>query len=228
MILPTACSIKQDETNTDSVSNIFNNTYSNKEIDNISNGDKSDISENSELELRYTIEEFIEAIKNNDANILKRNLSPSGLVVIRNFSSGNGTRGKNIRNLFLRAEIPTNLSFEVKGELPIVLHELFKKSQQTDFNYFLIEKISDCNFIFEDGNGKDIIGPATDEIRDICGELVGSIDSDNQYIPKIYILGEKEIVLTESMLIADTPVGEWAVFENIDSNFYLRAIIDLR
>jgi len=228
MILPTACSIKQDETNTDSVSNIFNNTYSNKEIDNISNGDKSDISENSELELRYTIEEFIEAIKNNDANILKRNLSPSGLVVIRNFSSGNGTRGKNIRNLFLSAEIPTNLSFEFKGELPIVLHELFKKSQQTDFNDFLIEKISDCNFIFEDGNGKDIIGPATDEIRDICGELVGSIDSDNQYIPKIYILGEKEIVLTESMLIADTPVGEWAVFENIDSNFYLRAIIDLR
>lgn len=54
------------------------------------------------------------------------------------------------------------------------------------------------------------------------------MDDSNQYVPKAYNLGDREIALTESTLVADLPVGVWAVFEKKDSKFYLRAIINLR
>lgn len=174
------------------------------------------------------IEDFIKSIKNNDAETLKSIISPSGLIIIRSFSFGNGARGKDIRDVYSADKIPANLSFEVSGEDPIVLNELFVKSQQTEIKDIPRSDVTDNNFNFQDSIKNDTYGPPTDEIIDICGGIPSDTTENSQYAPKVYILGDKEMAITESALVAYTPVGTWAVFEMIDSKLYLRVIIDLR
>jgi hypothetical protein len=181
----------------------------------------SNVEENS---LTRDIEDFILSIKNNDAESLKHIISPSGLLIIRNFSSGNNARGKDIRNLYSIDKIPANLQFEISGEVPITLHELFNKSQQGKVNNIPVIKINNSSFSFKDDIETNNYGPSTAEVRDLCSELI----SNKDYSPKIFELGDKEVVLTESSLIAETPVGLWAIFEKLNNKYLLRAIIELR
>ena len=45
----------------------------------------------------------------------------------------------------------------------------------------------------------------------------------------IFIFGEKEFALTEAeMFLDDLSVGSWAVFNRVDSRYYLRAVMDFR
>jgi Deoxyribonuclease II. len=174
------------------------------------------------------IEKFIESIHNKDTDTIKQITSSNGLIVIRNFSSGNGTRGKDIRNIYAAETIPSDLQFEVNGETPIALQELFKNSQQIMVNEIPIVKLDDINFSFEDDISRYAIGPSTDDVRDICYELLSPEDTDNPSTPIIYDLGNQELVLTESESAADLPVGNWAVFEKVNGQFLLKAVIDLR
>ncbi|MDQ0285168.1 hypothetical protein J2Z49_000258 [Desulfofundulus luciae] len=208
--------------------NILNNGSNiiNKDA-NIDGAFTTKLGANKEVDSIKIIEDFIKSIKNNDAEALKRITSPSGLIIIRNFSSGSGARGKDIRNLYLPDEIPSNLQFEVSGEVPIILHDLFKK-EQIGIKDMPVERLNDLNFNFKDDSKSNILGPPTDEVRDICGKITSTKDTNNQYSSKIFRLGDKEIVLTESALVADSPIGVWAVFEKLNGKYFLRAVIDLR
>ena len=174
------------------------------------------------------VEDFIKSIKNSDAEALKSIMSPSGLILIRNFSSGNGARGKDIRNLYLADKIPVNLQFVVSSEVPISLNQLFDKSQQTEIANIPMVKLNDNGFHFKDDLKSNMFGPPTNDVRDICGEITSTAETNNQYSPRIFELVGDEIVLTESALVADSPVGVWAVFVKVDDKYFLRAIIDLK
>ena len=174
------------------------------------------------------IGDFIMYVKSSDTESLKSIVSPSGLIVIRNFSSGSGARGKDIRIITLANEIPGNLQFEVTGELLIILDELYGKFQQTQIVNTPVVKLNDSIFNFKDNAKNRVYEPSTDNVIDICGEIISTIGVNNQYSPKIFELGDDEIVLTESALIADSPIGVWTVFKKADDRFFLRAIIDLR
>ena len=58
-----------------------------------------------ETEDLKVVEKMLLSIKNSDAAALKEIISPAGLIVIRNFSSGLGARGKDVRNLYSIDEI---------------------------------------------------------------------------------------------------------------------------
>lgn len=203
---------------------VNHDNLSNASSDSINKITKSEI--NKETEEEKVVENFINAVKTNDAEDLKQIISPSGLIVIRNFSSGNGTRGKDIRDLYLADNIPTNLEFVVSGESPIVLKNLLRESLKNKVESIPVEKIND-NFNFKDNSKNSTIEPSTDDVRDICSEITSANDKNNQCAPKIFSLGDKEIALTESALVADSPAGAWIVFEKINKRYFLRAIIDL-
>ena len=169
------------------------------------------------------IEDFILSIKNNDAESLKQMISPSGLIVIRNFCSGFGNRGKDIRGLYSIDDIPDDLQFDVIDEIPVSLHDFFKKIQQGEVIDMPVTQINDRYFGFTDDIKTKNYGPPTEEVTDLCCYL-----TSNDFSPGIFELGEKEVVLTESSLVNYAPIGVWAVFEKQDDTYLLRAIIDLR
>lgn len=201
---------------------------STKKITNIESTAITKPVDSEEEDSTKTIDDFIKSIKSNDAEALKRIISPSGLIIIRNFSSGNGARGKDIRNLYLADKIPTNLQFEISGEAPVILSELFKRSQEIEIKNITVESINGNNFNFKDDSKNNMFAPPTEEVIDICGEITSTKDTNNQYNPKIFNLEDKEIVLTESALVADSPVGVWAIFEKANNKYFIKSVIDLR
>ena len=166
----------------------------------------------------------INFIKNKDVEGLKKITSPLGLVLIRNFSSGGGSRGKDIRCLYLSSEFTEDLEFIVEGEEPIALHKLFIQSQKYEADKINIFEKKGIVFNFKDSKNNNIIEPTTEEIRDLCSELT----SKEEFYPTIFKLETNELVFTESSMVSDLPVGIWAIFNKNDDKVSLRAVIDLR
>jgi len=177
----------------------------------------------SKTEDLKVVEEMLLAIKNYDAAALKEIISPAGLIVMRNFNSGLGARGKDVRNLYSIDEIQDNLQFEVSGESPIDLKELFIESQEASILELPISQLDSEGFNFIHDVENDIYEPSSSDIVDLCEELSG-----NEYSSYIVKLGDNEMVLGESQIAAYSVIGNWAVFEKTEGEFYLRAIIDLR
>lgn len=178
------------------------------------------------LEISMTVERFIKSIKNKDYSIFEEIVSPAGLVVIRNFLTGNGTRGKDIRHNYYTTEIPRNLQFPVKGETPVDLNQLFSDTMESNDKNIPGKLLGGIQFGFED-NENSYPEPPTPRVREICGKIRSS-EHENDPSPRIFILGDKEFALTESMIIEGLPVGSWAIFEKVGKGYLLRAIIDFR
>lgn len=176
-----------------------------------------------ETEDLKVVEKMLLSIKNSDAAALKEIISPAGLIVIRNFSSGLGARGKDVRNLYSIDEIQDNLQFEVSGESPIDLKELFVESQEASILELPVSQLDSEGFNFIHDAENNIYEPSSGDIIDLCEELSG--DEYGSYIAK---LGDNEMVLGESQTVSYNVIGNWAVFEKIQGEFFLRAIIDLR
>lgn len=175
-------------------------------------------SESNDVKADNIVNQFIRAIQSKNSEEIKNMVSPEGLVVIRAFSSGNGSRGKNIRNVYSKEEIKNTLLFEVKDEEPINIYEAFinisEELEATD---------GKSGYNFKDNIVGGEYSPSTDDIIDICSELVGDGEKT-----KVYSINAEELVLTQSSLSSDLPIGVWAVFEKNGDKFYYRAVIDLR
>ena len=186
-------------------------------------------------DVKTTIENFNNAIYKENIDQFKHLISPSGLVIIRNFVSGGyGQRGKNIRNCYLVSEIPDNLKFEVDDEVPIDLSELFPKkllSEGIETDYI---KLNGNTFGYKDGIKKEnksvsVPNPPTNEIIENCSEIMKYINDKNEERKlMVFILGNDEIALTEAQYYNGFSYGNWAIFEKINEKYYLRAIMDFR
>lgn len=186
-------------------------------------------------DVKTTIENFNNAIYKENIDQFKQLISPSGLVIIRNFVSGGyGQRGKNIRNCYLISEIPDNLKFEVDGEVPIDLSELFpgkllNEGIETDYI-----KLNGNTFGFKDSIKKEnksvsVPNPPTNEIIENCSEIMEYANDNNEERKlMVFILGNNEIALTEAQYYNGFSYGNWAIFEKINEKYYLSAIMDFR
>ncbi|MGE5415212.1 MAG: hypothetical protein ACM3UZ_00335, partial [Acidobacteriota bacterium] len=169
------------------------------------------------------VNDFSAALAYSDIDTLRKVISPKGLVIIRNFGSGNGTRGKDVRTLYSAKDIPNDLKFPVSEETPVDLKWLFSGTAKKAPNVNSKNDAKQKPFRFLDNTTSNTAGPPTQEIRDKCSALT----SDPTFEPKAFVLGN-ELVLTESELADDIPDGGWAVFEKDGDRYVLRAIIDLR
>lgn len=212
-----------------SIDNSFkkeDNKLIDKEISETKNEDEDNKQIKNENDIIYTTKSFLEALNNNDVESFKRLVSPSGLVVIRNFVSGNGARGKNIRNLYLQEDISKDIEFPVEDEIQLNPQNLFSQSLATSYDKIPIEKVEGTNFNFLDSFKTNNYGPTTNRIWEICDDIISSVKQEELNSPMLFDLSGKEFALVESF--DDYNTGNWAVFEKIEDKYYLRAIVEFR
>lgn len=190
--------------------------------------EKGDNTSEINLEENYgfnkdAISSFLESINNNNSEKFSQIISNSGLVVIRNFSSGTyGARGKNIRNYYTKDQVPENIEFKVDGEIPIKPSELFQGSLNSDIEK--IDEISSTIIKINLVDSKAAISPSTSEV---INKLSNILEQVGDVSPQIIDLNN-EIILSEIRLINDILIGSAAVFIKEDGKIKLRAIIDLK
>ncbi|MCL6613760.1 MAG: hypothetical protein K6U03_03945 [Firmicutes bacterium] len=174
--------------------------------------------------VKDTVAIFIKSIKAQDIMGFRKLVSPSGLVVIRNFVTGGfGARGKDIRNYYKQSQV--DFKFKVPGEEPVSVEWLFAESVKSKINKIPIRKVKGMNFGFKD-NGQ-MVYPPTMELIEICSKIQEH-SKKSEMKPEIFILNDKEFALTESDYIIGLSIGSWAVFEKASDKYYLRAIMDFR
>ena len=208
------CSSNSSKTNNKNNLNLNKNTP-------VNNLKPQDVDENV---INKTVGEFIGVLENNDREGFKKLISNSGLIVIRSFLSGDEVKGKNIRNVYKASEMPSNLEFPVKDEIPISPREILNDALKIDVKNISYYNLEQVTFNFKDNKNLTSIVPSTDEIWELCGRIRSA--GSKQYEPQIYILGNNEFALTLSSFGLNT--GVWAVFERCDEDYYLRAIMDFR
>ena len=190
---------------------------------NIISNDESDEGEKTgtrDEESLRAVENFISALKNKNVSEIKDNISSSGIIVIRNFSSGFGNRGKDVRNKYLFAEIPDNFQFEVADETPIDLCYLFQKAAEYGLDEIPVLNLDEFSF-FKDSDVFDLQEISTYNLIDKCSMLPNSLDGT----PQIFVIGSKKIVLAETYSEFD---GTWAIFENEGGKYYLKIVLNIR
>ena len=224
LILTTGCFSKQEgESNVPSPSPSAN---ANVTITRIPSSTVTPSVEGKYLTEKKAVKRFIEALSNDDAETFKSIISPSGLTLIRNFISGNGTRGKDIRSTFNRDNIPNGIRFPVKGEDDIVIKDFFRYSINNKKGVDIpCVEAKNINFNFFNNVISKEYGPSTSKVWDLCGEIQAAASHDDSSAV-IYILGDKEFALSEATQSFN--IGDWAVFEKTYDNWNLRAVMDFR
>lgn len=186
---------------------------------------RSFIKAEKDNEIREIVKPFIESINKHDVIAFRNMVHPLGLIVIRNFVTGGfGARGKNIRDHYKPTEV-SEFEFKVKGESSVSLDWLFGKSLKTKFEQIPVKRIKNNGFGFKD-NGQNI-SPSTSMVIETCSKIQ-IFNKKTNMEPRIFVLNDKEIALTESEEVIDLSIGGWSIFELYNGKYYLRAIMDFR
>lgn len=172
--------------------------------------------------IQDAVSKFVESIKNNDENTFRNLIDTDGILVIRNFiSGGNGERGKDIKDIYIKENVPDNLEFPVKDEIPVNPADLFTETIIAKLDTVEVKIIEDDELL--------LITQTTDTLSTI--NMIAEIlkrSNNHDFVPSIVRLGDKGFVLTEAQLVDDLPIGAFAVFVERDDKYYLKALIDLR
>jgi hypothetical protein len=166
--------------------------------------------------------QFVEAVKNSDTGEFKGLVSEKGLVFIRSFLSGNGTKGLDTRDFYNAGGIPDNLSFPMVSGGSIQLKNCFKGSIAGGVDGDSILSVSDPLLGFTDDGGSGAYVPSTESV---IAELADIIINSNG-ASTIYDLSGQELILAEAQLQSGLPIGNFAVFVSENGGFKLRAVID--
>jgi hypothetical protein len=161
------------------------------------------------------------SIKNDDISSFNKLVDQNGFIIIRNFvSGGSGVRGRNIRNHYDYKSIPRSLNFQINGEIPVSLKELFYETINT-------KNIPKCSIKKVKLIKVRKLEPSTAEIINYCNNLLRSLDRKNDYSPEIIVL-EDGLIIKEASLINEQPIGVWAIFEKSENKYFIRGIFDFR
>lgn len=175
----------------------------------------------SDNNIESTIGLFRTSVKNDDLTGFKRLVGRDGLIIIRNFISGGaGVRGKNVRNHYDYTSIPKSLTFQIKGETPVSLKELFHETlNDKDIPRYQLENVKIIN-VRE-------LEPSTGTIVDYCIELLGNLALKDDDSPQVIVL-EDGLIIKEASLVNGQPIGVWAFFEKDEAKYFLKGIFDFR
>jgi len=186
----------------------------------------TDIDTIHEDAIKSVLKEYQQAINNQDMNGFKGLMSSSGVLVIRNFVSGNGSRGKNVSNVYTKDNIPEGFQFPVEDETSIELKSMFPEFLESDTGELAITKGN--HLIFgQDSKDKDTNEPTASHIWEQTGNILSSVKENELKNMMIFSLGEKELVIGEAIEI-EFNTGSWTIFEKEQDKYYLRVIIDFR
>lgn len=188
---------------------------------------ESNQAKSSNDEKMQIIESFKNSINNKDTEAFKKIVSPAGLIIIRNFVSGEaGIRGKDIRFYYTVNKIPNDLAFPVIDEIPVKLNELFSKTLQNK-RKLTVTEVKKVKYDFKDNGEISSRNPPTDTVISNSRDII-KISENPSDIYELFTLDDSEIVLAEAQLITGILTGNFAVFEKKNGKYFLRAIMDFR
>ena len=181
----------------------------------------SPMENNNINEVYGTVEVFLNSIKDNDVKSLKGIMSEDKpYKVVRSFSSGNGTRGKEIRMDASQSHVTNQLSFLVKDETPIELGFLFQESVKNGITGLTIERL--------EGETIEVDSISSNQqVWNMCSGIMLKM-KDQDWKAHLTVLSDTEFVLFEGGNVDDFPIGGWAVFEKNNGKYYIKGIFDLR
>ena len=160
---------------------------------------------------------FSTAVPNDDVSKFKSAANPSGIYLVRKFTSGNlGGRGEELSANFSASSITEDMEFLVKDQTPFSLKLIFPSLPIKDDNklphYGMSEKI--CNLAFDQWDSllKDVIAPLSESIS---GE------------PIVLTAASDCWVYAEAQVIDNMLVGGFAVFKKSAESVKLVSVINL-
>lgn len=220
VILLAGCSTSAIKSDTDikDTQNVLNGTTNTKQSDSDSKLGKS-----TEEEVSF-IKKFLSIVKQNDTVKFRDSLNPEGIVIIRSFCSGNGSRGS---ELWINKKIKDidSLEFKVENETSITFDFLLKNSllnvDDNTWDIPLVNMQSD-KFVFD----KDKLNTIQD-VSDYCESILTKLE-DKNWGTRIIKLKDNQIAFYEGGDVSGFPTGGWLIFDNINGRYYLKAIMDLR
>ncbi len=186
-----------------------------KEIDPTTSVDASSISFNETTEKLITdsIKSFYSAIEHQNSKELAKILDKNGIVFLRTFTSGFGTRGQEVYETISSSKIPEDLTFSfVQGEAPIKLKTEFKTSE---------EDILDIK-VYDSDEGLNLDSFIKPDILNTFGKLIGNnkpLDEET----RIYKLKGDSFCLAQFSGYG-LQYSNWAVFEKKDKGYLLKII----
>lgn len=168
-------------------------------------------------EIRKTVNLFLKSLKNKDVNQFKELTLPEGIVFVRGFVSGNGTRGADIYETFKQNEIPSDFKLPVNKELPEdLINETFKQSLNTDYEKIpVVVNKSNTNL------NKNVTSPNA-----IWDKVSNFIPRGGNTAPVIIKTNDNFILFDQSESEFNTLTA--ALFNKIGEKYYLHLIIDYR
>lgn len=185
-------------------------TTSVKYKDNTKSPSSNEISKQT---LTDSIKSFYSAIENQSSKDLASISDKEGIVFLRTFISGFGTRGQEVYETITPPEFPEDLTFSfVKGEAPIKLKTEFKIDKKDSLDI----KAYDSD---ESLNWDNLIKP---DILKTFGKLVGS-EKEPSEKTRIYKL-QGDIFCLAQLSDSGLQYSNWAVFEKKDKEFFLKII----
>ncbi|MEX2460405.1 MAG: hypothetical protein WD469_03765 [Paenibacillaceae bacterium] len=177
-------------------------------------------------EIKLVADEFITSLSNIEADQFKELVSSKGLVIIRHILWGtDGARGQNIRQLYTKNQIPSNMMFPVLNEMSFDPISLFDSTIVKGIDEIPIVELDEFKvgqFNFTDGDSSTKKDPIINSIIELCEKI---IKTSNTSDPQIFVLGDQEIALTQSDY-SDVLFGSWAIFKKENEIYKLRALIN--
>jgi len=147
----------------------------------------------------------------------------SGIVLIRNFSSGTyGARGENIRS-FYPSPIG-RIMFPVKNETPIDVASMFPELARFDLNQLPSFKTMPNGLDIRDTPSE--IKPTTSELLEALSKVV--LPHHDLPTPFAVQIGDDLLVLAEGDVVDNICTGYFAIFKKMNGSYRLRALLDLR
>jgi len=147
--------------------------------------------------------------------------SNEGLVVIRNFTSGFGARGKDIRHEYPRNQVPLDGVVPVQEEVPISAKEMFASLPQ-ETTRFSAYRLTAPKIILNENSNATV--PSTRELLDRLHVLLKDAGPCSPCI----ISSNDTAVVGDAQIVTGLLVGNLAILRRENNGWKVRAIIDRR
>jgi hypothetical protein len=174
-------------------------------------------------EITLAAQGLVSAIKGKSPEVLDSITGKSGIVLIRNFTSGtNGARGENVRS-FNSAPI-VQISFPVSHETPIDVTSLFPDLTQENLKQIPVFKTSVTGLDIQDSPSE--VKPETRIILDALSKA--TLPHSDVKTPFGVQVDDDVLVIAESDGVDNVCTGNFAIFKKLSGSYRLRALLDLR
>ncbi|MEA4964093.1 hypothetical protein [Lutispora sp.] len=184
---------------------------------------------NDNQDIKSFILKFLKAIHSEDLELFKEIIDKDGIYSITYFIDG---RDRNVVLHLNKDEIRDDLVLANSEKMGIGLSSMYYSDLVNEIESIPIQSsklLSDISFNVDwHDTDESVIEKRIEDIIKTCQKINLT---NNEYIPQVFVLKDNIYAFAYSSGILEPEpefTGYWTIFEKIDSEYYLRAVIDLQ